>query len=102
MNEQLGGIAIVGGDSGLDLVTLPQGSSVFPTGYLQRQETLWQITQAVAEKEVVHADEDDPNYLVCPFCDTVTDDFIHEFPHEASCIVVKARALVERKVVISE
>jgi hypothetical protein len=86
---------------GPELVTLPKGSSVYPSSYFQQQETLWQIAQEVAEKDSrysTYQDFDDvPCGWRCSFCRGEIPGRFDDlpFPHDATCIVAKARALVE-------
>lgn len=90
---------------GPDLVTLPKGSSVYPHDSFQWIEQLWRIVQVVAETESEYGrglDFDDHfTEYYCPYCkgELPASDYARgePFPHAPSCIVTKARALIEQR-----
>jgi hypothetical protein len=77
-----------------ELVTLPQGASVYPSNYFQQQqqETLWQIAQEVAEGATLA--DDMMGGTDCLFC-TGELGYSGSFHHTPECIVTKARTLME-------
>src|SRR6267154_4117531 len=88
---------------GPELVTFPAGSQIFPNTY----DEVWEIVVAVNTREVAY--EYAEWQYRCVFCGTTQDRsesamgavsgtyLLNRFTHEHSCIVTKARALVERR-----
>jgi hypothetical protein len=98
----IGNFAIVG-EPGPEIISLPAGSSVYPSisVSLPPYDTLWQIAQGVAERDSTH--EWAAVYL-CNYCEgsqkrwaslLSDEELIKQFPHEPDCIVTKARTLME-------
>jgi hypothetical protein len=97
-------------DPSKEILSLPKGSSIYPSDYFQQIEVLWQIAQEVAETDStyvanVNFDESPAEYF-CPFCEGIltpailrseTGRPLTSFPHDAGCIVTKARELVEQR-----
>lgn len=62
-------------------------------------EQVWTIVQEVAEVDSTYY-EDNDGYIYCPFCtggDGHAVQNTENFPHEPSCIVVKARTLIQQR-----
>lgn len=84
-----------------ELMYAPQGTAVISNDlhHTQQQEALWRIAQNVAERDSIFFEQDATyhNWL-CPFCNggqTFHEHVRNEpFPHQPSCIVVKAREMI--------
>lgn len=80
-----------------ELVTLPPDTQVFPKNYFyDEKEALWEIVKEVAEEDSTCYNDNDGR-MHCPFCTAQTSSFIHEFPHQPDCIIMKARELIKQR-----
>jgi hypothetical protein len=98
----IGNFAIVG-EPGPEIISLPAGSSVYPSisVSLPPYDTLWQIAQEVAEEDSIYSTYQDFDDVSCGFCCSFCSGNVPgrmndlQFPHTSDCIVTKARELME-------
>lgn len=99
-------------DHGPELVYIPAGAQIMPTImnnhpalhiFPAQSKDLWQIAEKVAETDPAFFTSRDwdevPSDWYCHYCDAkqANSDYLEgeDFPHAATCIVTKARQLME-------